>query len=123
MTVKDMCCTPEQGRRLRELGVSQTSYFFHTTLHQCIHFDYLPMDPKDMTDVIGSAFNVAELGIMLPTNPQPEGKIGYSYYQRNNWKGHSVGYSAPADPKNHIERPWFKNEAEARADLLIYLIK
>lgn len=122
MTVEQMCCTREQSKRLRELGIDQKSYFYHTIVH-VTHLPYVPIGETWGRDLIGSAWTVGELGLLLPTNPHREGGISYSYYHRNNWRGHSVGYSAPADPKNHIERAWFENEAEARADLLLYLIE
>lgn len=66
MTVEQMCCTREQSKRLRELGIDQKSYFYHTIVH-VVHLPYMPIQNKGFdTDIIGSAFNVAELGIMLP---------------------------------------------------------
>lgn len=122
MTLEQMCCTREQSKRLRELGIDQKSYFYHTIVH-VTHLPYVPIGETWDRDLIGSAWTVGELGSMIPINPNYNGGINYSYYHRYNWKGHSVGYSAPAQADRHIERPWFSNEAFARADLLIYLLE
>jgi len=65
MTLEQMCCTREQSKRLRELGIDQKSYFYHTIVH-VTHLPYVPIGETWDRDLIGSAFNVAELGIMLP---------------------------------------------------------
>lgn len=66
MKINDQVCSWEQGKRLKELGIEQKSYFYHTVLEHIIHVDYLCVNPDDRMDVIGSAFNVAELAVMLP---------------------------------------------------------
>lgn len=119
MKINDQTINLSQAKRLKDLGISQDSFFLINPKGEVLESWML----DGTEDAFYSAFTVAELGAMLPTSPKPEGGINYSYYHRNNWRGHSIGYSAPADPKNDIERPWFQNEAEARADLLIYLLE
>lgn len=67
------------------------------------------------------AYTLIELGILLPASAS----LGdYNYFHRNNWKGHSVGYSqGVGSGSDHIEVGWFENETHARAELLIRLLE
>lgn len=65
MTVEQMCCTREQSKRLRELGIDQKSYFYHTIVH-VTHLPYVPIGETWDRDLIGSAWTAGELGVMLP---------------------------------------------------------
>ncbi|SFW16345.1 hypothetical protein [Chitinophaga sancti] len=119
MKLQDKCCTLEQGKRLVELGVpTQGVTFWHMpaksgTHGECIRFGW-------HGDAIAPAFDVAELGELLPV--RPDSNLSYDWYHRHNWRGHSVGYSE-AGGKRHIETVWYKTEAEARAQLLIHLLE
>ena len=114
MTVEQMCCTPDQSKRFLDLGVEQKSYFYHTTLPSCIHLEYLPMNPKDSSDVIGAAFNVAELGMMLPTgfDTMRVTEINGEYFR---------GYDNTGN--DYPDQQCFKTEAEKRAQMIIALLE
>jgi hypothetical protein len=69
MKLQSQVCTLEQAKRLKELGISQESYLYH------YFFDNVPRNVSGVWrlhhEYYGrfehySAFNVAELGVMLP---------------------------------------------------------
>lgn len=112
MTVEQMCCTREQSKRLRELGIDQKSYFYHTIVH-VTHLPYVPIGETWDKDLIGSAWTVGELGIMLPI----------MFWDCMNYKfsdGWEIHYS---DAVPAVELSYFETEAEARATMLIYLLE
>jgi len=120
MKLQDQCCTREQGQRLIELGVKPNAAFWwmpkKNHIHgECIRYGYHGY-------AIAPAFNVAELGEMLPSIPAISPKRDYAWYHRNNWRGHSVGYSHVGG-EEHIESDWYETEAQARAALLIHLLE
>jgi len=130
MKLEDQVITKEQAIHLTNLGITAPAYFcyFQAPSHAGICWSEIPIRHiailsgafYDIEDVdLYLAYNVAELGHMLPIDPS-WGR--YSYYHRYNCKGHSVGYSEIAG-SNHIEIGWLKTEAEARSALLIKLIE
>ena len=128
MKLEHQVCTLEQSKRLKELGIEQFKGLFRwccfcpdptgeSYFYEPVFGDGL--DTGITGEFIADAFTVAELGVMLPQSPTDN--INYSWYHRNCWKGHSVGYAFHGiEP---IERGWFETEAEARADLLIHLLE
>lgn len=118
MKLQDQCCTREQGERLVELGIKPEATFYHMPSMSGPHGEYIQYGWHGNN--IAPAFNVAELGKLLPM--EPDNVNGYSWYHRHNWRGHSVGYSQNGG-NDHIEIDWYENEAHARAALLIYLLE
>jgi hypothetical protein len=131
MLLQQQVCTLEQAKKLKELGIQQMSVnsWVHKGPYNCGD-EYNEAAPAFLTDGCSQqldfpyifdacAFSVAELGVLLPHNPSTS--ENYSWYHRNNWRGHSVGYNALGLPS--IEQEWFKTEAEARAGMLISLLE
>lgn len=119
MKLENQVCTRQQAGKLRELGIQGHGYFLSNPKGDILE----AWTVEGTEDDFIAAWTAAELGVILPKSPLPEGGITYSWYHRNNWRGHSVGYEAPGQPAMHIERFWFSTEAEARAELLIYLLE
>jgi hypothetical protein len=118
MKLQDQCCTREQGHRLVELGIKPDALFWWMPAQSGPHGEYIQYGFNGNN--LAPAFNVAELGKLLPV--QPNTNTTYSWYHRYNWKGHSVGYSQNGGT-NHIEIGWYETEAQARAALLIDLLE
>lgn len=134
MTVEQMCCTPAQAKLLKNLGIEQKSYFYHATEGHILHLEYLPMTLKDRTDIIGSAYNVAELGIMLPEYiTVKRGKYSFEH-RRQQWFNPKGDFSNTEEFRiayrynNDINGEICDNfhepmEAIIRARALIYLLE
>lgn len=81
MKLQNQVCTLEQGKRLKEMDIVQSSYFYHTVCpnniintHEYIsEFGRLPIKDID----VYSAFTASELMAMLPTEFQENGKWYY----------------------------------------------
>lgn len=130
MTLEQMCCTREQSKRLRELGIDQKSYFYHTIVH-VTHLPYVPIGETWDKDLIGSAYTVAELGIMLPHNftscaldPKRTTKteiVGNWWVYESDFSDECETCSEPGSlTRRELARD---TEAQARAAILIYLIE
>lgn len=114
MKLEDQVCTPEQGRRLKELGIAQKSLFYWTG-HK---WGTMPRGSCDFEyGQQVSQFTAAELGIMLPdhygTIADRETRTKERIYPGVRLAG-KVIYMLRAD--HH------KMEARSRADLLIRLL-
>lgn len=129
MKLIDQCCTLEQGKRLVELGVTAESTFWWMPAKSGPHKEYVQYG--NSSDSLAPAYNVAELGELLP-HPSGLNELG-------GWV-HMTEYDlTPKDGK-----PWYclweydldmdaggfgrhiidaVTEAQARADMLIYLLE
>ena len=130
MYLGDQICSLEFAKRLKELGVKQESLFyrFPGERHQyifCKYYEqYSPHVDLDMNDGF-SAFTVAELGEMLPFLIEYNNtKYWYHTGKVNNdneyYEEHEVMYT------NDMKTIAFlrgHTEADARANMLIYLIE
>jgi len=119
MEISKQCCSLEQAKRLKELGVKQDSIavWFNSSVGLCLLYR-----TSDFTfENEWAAFTVAELGEMLPHSPLPNTGNSWNWYHRYCWKGHSVGYTAYG--QEPIQQDWFATEAQARAAMLIYLLE
>lgn len=113
MQLSDQVCSLIQAKRLKELRVNQESYFVWKTneIQEVVSTsqfkkwceEYLPT-----CNDYYSAFNVAELGIMI-------GENFYSTLENNHWTINAH--------HEWIENIFMTTEAQARAELLIYLIE
>lgn len=113
--LSDQVCSLIQAKRLKELGVNQESYFVHkineiqdvvsTSQFKKWCEEYLPT-----CNDYYSAFSVAELGIALPPNGRTIFKV------HDGWE-FTIGTSDWKDWRR------YSTEAQARAELLIYLIE
>jgi len=123
MRLEDQVCSLELSQELKELGVKQESLWYWVSFHnnsstvpyevlnQLVYVDDVEeFIERSYLEILGkcSAFTVAELGEMLPT---------YLKYQK--WE---FSYRIEYDVKNGCGVQE-KNEANARAKMLIWLIK
>jgi hypothetical protein len=122
MKLEDQIVSPQLAKRLKELGLEQEScYFwrlFKGTREEPLLVDgpSIPLDRETRHFQFISAFTVAELGVMLPTDYSttpgilPEGKFWF-------------GYKASGDTRQLIPGITSETEAESRAKMLIYLLE
>lgn len=108
MDVKNQVCTLEQAKKLKELGILQESlcwYVHHLETELVVAFGYSWTDDPgyECYPEKWSAFNVAELGVMLNTFTGNIRKSDNGDY----WYAYLDTYQQ------------FKTEVEARAALLI----
>jgi len=121
MKLEDQVCSLELAKRLKELGVKQESYFYWIS-DEDENF-VVPTGTYDWGDWPGyekfepkySAFTVAELGEMLPTNKVQTLKW-FDVYYCESWQD-------VVDKAGPIGRETSKKEADARAKMLIHLIE
>lgn len=115
MNLEDQVCSLELAKRLKELGVRQDSYFWHTEQlnknEKPIYNPIIPVELKDDSHNFYAAFTVAELGMLLPSYRIYTMK----YVTRNSWRA--------KDNFTYISPIQASTEANARAKMLIYLIE
>lgn len=117
MDISKQCCSLDQAKMLKRLGVVQlTMHYwycgFKNDNHGLMHIDwYSDKNQGCMTNASYAAFTVAELGVMLPSDCKTQ-KVS------NVW---SASYHA-LNNKSFYESG-IETEAEARAILLLYLLE
>ena len=104
------CCDLKYAKKLKELGVKQEGvfcYWQNATTKEWNFSNHLSHSPSKAL----SAFTVAELGELLPDNV-----LSYHWYKE---------YTAVARGEDNsiIHSIWADTEANARAKMLIWLIK
>lgn len=129
MKIEDQVCSLEFAKKLKKLGVEQDSFFYWVEIGE--HDLRLEFNiDKDATSSYLSAFTVSELGEMLP-------KIFYidedRYALKNGWviKNRYMSNESEFWITTYLingEPDYFKHfesekEADARAEMLIYLIE
>ena len=127
MKIENQVCTLEQAKRLKGLGIKYPSAFYWAYIednkkylkersgiswHPSLHLS--PFERERWASGVGSlnAYNVAELGVMLPT-------LGITTLKSNNGRGSdffSVNCHYAKERMNH------HNEAFVKAAMLIYLL-
>jgi hypothetical protein len=127
MKLSEQCCSLDQAKRLKELGVigdRGTNLFFWIHLRKTKYrvewtgiADHGMME--SVTDLVDywPAFTVAELGVMLPSGYDTM-KItvqGEEY----GWRGYDIS-DQQCPP---IEEEFYPTEAQARASMLIHLLE
>lgn len=143
MTLEHQCCTLDQAKKLRELGVKQESYFVWkcNDIQEVVSTEqfkrwceeYLP----GCNDYY-SAFSVAELGIMLPedfikffdfpgyvTPKSQEYELSFRQWFFKNGEGNRT-FGCRYDYMGNINIStgnFLGTEAQARAAMLIHLIE
>jgi hypothetical protein len=121
MNIKKQVCSLKLAKQLKELGVKQESLFYWSldffthisgkkVKEESLMYKPIRQWPKDyIKKFLIPAFTCAELGEMLPEDARTEKKWKDKCYQfRGFWGGHEF---------------WSKTEANARAKMLIYLLK
>jgi hypothetical protein len=132
MKLQDQVCTLEQAKKLSELGINQKSLFYYTQdntplnsnlatwgyrqENMPVYVKYLRQSDISTSDLFFeySAFTVAELGMMLPSETLTI-RRGSEYLEFPNWEWENEGQ----------QKGWgcFDTEASARADHLIMLLE
>lgn len=126
MKLENQVCSLELAQKLKILGVKQESYFVwqSKTGDAKLQRDMHIVPTKDMIRYIYcSAFTCSELGEMLPSYIQhsQHGQI-YLYTYKDDAGMWRVTYSSWGMMKE-FEIDKYENEADARASMLIYLLK
>jgi hypothetical protein len=119
MTLESQLCSFELAQRLKELGVKQESLFCWTT---DLDLEYLPFEIRN-NEICIAAFTVSELGEMLPKYIIQE---GHEYYYNQILSKHCDSWAIFYSNSFHFwdgDDVGDKNEANARAKMLIYLIE
>lgn len=122
MKIQDQVITLAQAKKLKELGVVQDSFMYFVGAYENTEDQDLELVPaygynwNDYPEQSGfpikyAAFTVAELGVMLPALCYTE------HFTWMEWQWSNID-NAPVISKGN-----FNTEAEARADLLIYLLE
>lgn len=117
---RDQVCNVELSKKLFELGVKQDSIFYWRKYQFCKNTDlfYIPTKEMELMVLSGkleysySAFTVAELGFLLQPFMIGGGMTG----------------GLPKEDEEKIDKISddlcsFKNEANARAEMMIYLLE
>ncbi len=110
MKIEQQVCTWEQAKKIKELGITQTSSYFYwhfgavSETWILINCEDSDIDANDF-----SAYTVAELGVMMPS--------GYDTMHS------TMGGRRWFDLDGMDDREYYKTEAEARAAMLIYLLE
>lgn len=129
MKIEDQVCTLKQAKKLKILKVTQDSYF----QWKCNDVQVCVVQ-KEMTDMIDrslpllnknyAAYTLSELGVMLELD---DDKHLFDYF----YNGHAGCYEVVLNKRDErktagiklINREEGETEAEARADMLIYLLE
>jgi hypothetical protein len=125
MNIENQVCTLEQAQKLKELGIAQNMCYFYwerCPLEQ--RHTVKPFDDVIDSNLIGSgnelpvtafsAFTVAEMGVLLPGHIGADLDIAMDIENFNDQ--FYVCYPS-------IKTVWGDTEAEARANMLIYMIE
>jgi hypothetical protein len=130
MKLEDQVVSLELAKKLKELGVEQSSYFYWEPYGDGVHLaQYNPEEIElyqglDASNLY-SAFTVAELGEMLPKGyTRADGQVAYL---ECDWIGSKARVDFVTDSRDR-ELEWasdksFEAEAHARASMLIYLLE
>ena len=134
MKIDDQVCSLEISRRLKELGVKQDSVFWWTLDHKA-DWEAVHMHSASELSIsnghVLSAFNVAELGEMLPWSIDETDlgrKVGGRRWNllirhpRNSADGWAVAYYINSS-EHSLHDEWGDKEADARGKMLIWLIE
>lgn len=139
MKLEDQVCSLELAKRLKYLGVKQESFFFWTEIEGKKFLNsahgYTCQVSKEFKGRISkendtSAFTVAELGDMLPTNIPDCPVTGKDYgclkmlkAQEGFILGYNKSTSITASKEVFIPMATDLKETDARAKMLIHLIE
>lgn len=123
MNIEDQVCSLEYAKILKKLGVEQKSLFYYCngcaeeyqiTVEETLELPQCPAHGDNY-----SAFTVAELGEMLG-NQIASGKGGKQYNEE--YVCFSIVHTKEFKPRYKSYQTTAKTEANARAEMLIYLI-
>jgi hypothetical protein len=124
-------CSMKQAKLLKELGVSQKSrdyYLKSVTGQWVVHEVNQGFYPEQYSEENYAAFNVAELGEMLPRNfcsyycGLDMWRIGNCFHYANSVQSDKVGRFFIGEIKTY-DHIISSTEAHARAEMLIHLLE
>jgi hypothetical protein len=112
MKLEDQVCSLELAKKLKELGVKQESYFYWEWFSQNGKACLISQDGWKINKMnTSSAFTVAELGLLLPSK---------CYTKKDRFPIEWFCYRYVDENQEDV---WISDtEANARAEMLIYLI-
>ena len=125
-TIARQVCSPAVAQKLSALGVPQESLWYWVASRRkkyplLMTVEELSEAPLFQTVAV-SAFTVGELGVLLPSTIEQEGEF-LGFLCSKSFRGFSVAYAlAPTEKPNRVEIKAV-SEADARAQMLIYLIE
>lgn len=142
MEIENQICSLEQAKKLKELGITQNSLFYHykQIFNGKPSFKIYPMQYEHFGRLVNcetieralygesknevySAFTVAELGLMFPPVNISKGEfITFSKGSKNSWMVDISHEKCPALPKKYLPLNKDYTEAEIRAATIIYLL-
>lgn len=124
MQLENQVVSLELAQKMKELGFEQESLFYHDV----DNFVITKKINKNPEEGWISAYTVAELGEMLPAELTAEQisnspEIGGAYLEINKNKDYFVVCYQQCGERGCLDDKYFecKNEADARAKMLIYL--
>lgn len=120
LPIEKQVCTPEQSRKLRELGVRQDSFFAWTDTGELMsaHKDPKVLQLMSMATDFSAAFNTAELGVLMPERPVDVDGVRVDLV-KNSAGDVCFTVGSPGLIRTVVS----ETEAQARAALLIYLLE
>ncbi len=130
MTIENQVCTFEQAKSLDKLGISQgKSMFVHNSKNLNVEYN-IDQDGSFYTYNY-DAFNVSELGVMLPEmiehidNKQLTGERQWELFCGKDEDGYFTGYfNATINPSGlFLFQLYGDTEAESRAKMVIALLE
>lgn len=127
MKLENQVCTLQQAKRLKELGITQDSFFYHIEAFNDIAYMNKICQIKGFDNstysgqYIYSAYTTSEIGVMLPRKYVSE-KTQWEDISKKYICG--VPYPDGEDNYDYSNNSQFgATEAEARAAMLIYLLE
>lgn len=138
--IKELVCNYELSFQLKELGISQNTFFFYAIEENGEHGVYVAWD-NDIGEKLCSAFTVGELGEMLMDFPyvgifltefNEDGTVDFDikFSVSENYKlirERKNLYDKITDYRYHLfdnkKKNYPRSEADARAMFLIFLLK
>jgi len=125
MKLEDQVVSLELAKKLKELGVKQESLFYWNTRHIWVsYYKHIKKAPVDFGDEIISAYTVAELGEMLPSDVtviETDEKCHFLAIETTGYGKLKKWYLSYGD-RQYLEHE-ADTEADARASMLIYLLE
>ncbi len=111
VNLENQVCSLELSKELKELGVKHESLFWYTVYVNQTYDIHYQFDSKHIPPAHYSAFTVAELGELLPDFIEIERDCYFSN-DKYLWRVQSPDHET-----------FNENEANARAEMLVYLLE
>ncbi len=130
MNLESQVCSLDLAKRLKELGVKQESIFRYDVWQERATLRYFTEEPIISGEIPYAAFTSTELGEMLPDCIRADKLFNNGNTTLMDLNGHFIKsskkddeYKIYIDGLTKITIFFSKNEANARANMLIHLIE